>query len=278
MLELVINHDRALPLIMLVLVSGGASGVDRQAARFARKHHLPCKEYLPQRHGREWTPQELRAEPWRRLQSGLVPAAAHYLHKRAPTAAASQRFLLRNAKIAWNADALLAVSSLERVAGDRRVKGGTGWTVQMACLLHGAPFLFHEPWADMLRELAECIVTAESSSGNPLWPFQERAWWRTLERYPSPPSKLLDRALPVFLWDTECGAWLQAHVHPRKKPFFSFRLLEQGQQSSEDVAALLSARHKDSSASFRVAVVGSREVASCEALEGCLQALNTLVH
>lgn len=244
----------------LILVSGGASGVDQQAAQFARQHRILCKELFPHTHGGPCTREQLRKEPWRALQGGLVKAAGKELQKRVPPVSRNHRYLLRNAKIAWTTDALLAVSSFERVGRDRRVKGGTGWTVLMSCLLHAASCL-DISWAKELRAFAR----EAGSKGAPLWSFQRRRWWQNLA---STRTSLVDKALPIFVWDTASEKWLQAHVRPREQPLFYFRQLEPALQSSADVAELVA-----STWATHVGVVGSREVNNCEALDQCLQHL-----
>ena len=122
-----------------VLYTGGAKGTDQLAEELGLHFDVQVRVLIPPGHSRSRTitpvsPQLLA------LANPYIEEAAEKLDKRVPTDFYILHLIQRNYEIVRRADIVYAFGILED--DGRRVKGGTGWTVQLALDQGKRVFLF----------------------------------------------------------------------------------------------------------------------------------------
>ena len=121
-LELQIGHGH-------VVYTGGAKGTDELAEQLAKQFGMQVEVLVPPNHPRATfiTPSTVEVLM---LANPHLHQAAEKLGKKMPTHFYTLQLLQRNYQIARKAHTLYAFGILE--PDHKRVKGGTGWTVQLA--------------------------------------------------------------------------------------------------------------------------------------------------
>ena len=125
-----------------VVYTGGAKGTDEFVEQMAKQFCMQVEVLVPPNHPRAHfiTPSTVELLT---LANPHLHQAAQKLGKRMPTHFYTLQLLQRNYQIAKKAHTLYAFGILEK--DGKRVKGGTGWTVQLA-MDQGKPvYLFDIP-------------------------------------------------------------------------------------------------------------------------------------
>ena len=112
-----------------VLCTGGAKGIDQLAEELALQYGVRVEVLIPPGHPRKRTVTPLHPRVLT-LANSYLEAAARKLKKNLPTQNYVIHLLQRNFEIVRRADTVYAFGILEEDC--RRVRGGTGWTVQLA--------------------------------------------------------------------------------------------------------------------------------------------------
>ena len=112
-----------------VLCTGGAKGIDRLAEELALQYGVKVEVLIPPGHPRKRTVTPLHPRVLT-LANSYLEAAARKLKKNLPTQNYTLHLLQRNFEIVRRADTVYAFGILEDDC--QRVRGGTGWTVQLA--------------------------------------------------------------------------------------------------------------------------------------------------
>ena len=112
-----------------VLCTGGAKGIDQLAEELALQYGVKVEVLIPPGHPRKRTVTPLHPRVLT-LANSYLEAAARKLKKNLPTQNYVIHLLQRNFEIVRRADTVYAFGILEEDC--RRVRGGTGWTVQLA--------------------------------------------------------------------------------------------------------------------------------------------------
>ena len=125
-----------------VVYTGGAKGTDELVEQMARQFGMQVEVLVPPNHPRAQfvTPSTVEVLM---LANPHLHQAAHKLCKRMPTHFYTLQLLQRNYQIAKKAHTIYAFGILEKDA--KRVKGGTGWTVQLALDQGKEVYLFDIP-------------------------------------------------------------------------------------------------------------------------------------
>ena len=122
-----------------VLYTGGAKGTDQLAEELGLQFGVQVRVLIPPGHSRSRTTTAVSPKLLA-LANPYIEKAAEKLNKRVPTDFYILHLIQRNYEIAWRADIVYAFGVLED--DGRRVKGGTGWTVQLALDQGKKVFLF----------------------------------------------------------------------------------------------------------------------------------------
>ena len=112
-----------------VLCTGGAEGIDQLAKELALQYGVKVEVLIPPGHPRKRTVTPLHPRVLT-LANSYLETAARKLKKNLPTQNYTLHLLQRNFEIVRRADTVYAFGILEEDC--RRVRGGTGWTVQLA--------------------------------------------------------------------------------------------------------------------------------------------------
>ena len=112
-----------------VLCTGGAKGIDELAEELALQYGVKVEVLIPPGHPRKRTVTPLHPRVLT-LANSYLETAARKLKKNLPTQNYTLHLLQRNFEIVRRADTVYAFGTLEEDC--KRVKGGTGWTVQLA--------------------------------------------------------------------------------------------------------------------------------------------------
>ena len=112
-----------------VLCTGGAKGIDQLAEELALQYGVKVEVLIPPGHPRKRTVTPLHPRVLT-LANSYLEAAARKLKKNLPTQNYVIHLLQRNFEIVRRADTVYAFGILEEDC--KRVRGGTGWTVQLA--------------------------------------------------------------------------------------------------------------------------------------------------
>ena len=134
-LELQIGHGH-------VVYTGGAKGTDELVEQLGKQFGMQVEVLVPPNHPRATfiTPSTVEVLM---LANPHLHQAAEKLGKRMPSHFYTLQLLQRNYQIAKKANTIYAFGILEQ--DKKRVKGGTGWTVQLA-MDQGKPvYLFDIP-------------------------------------------------------------------------------------------------------------------------------------
>jgi len=125
-----------------VVYTGGAKGTDELVDQMARHFGMQVEVLVPPNHPRAQfvTPSTVKVLM---LANPHHHQAAHKLCKRMPSHFYTLQLLQRNNQIAKKAHTIYAFGTLEKDA--KRVKGGTGWTVQLALDQGKEVYLFDIP-------------------------------------------------------------------------------------------------------------------------------------
>ena len=125
-----------------VVYTGGAKDTDELVEQMARHFGMQVEVLVPPNHPRAQfvTPSTVEALM---LANPHLHQAAHKLCKRMPTHFYTLKLLQRNYQIAKKAHTIFAFGTLEKYA--KRVKGGTGSTVQLALDQGKEVYLFDIP-------------------------------------------------------------------------------------------------------------------------------------
>ena len=112
-----------------VLCTGGAKGIDELAEELALQYGVRVEVLIPPGHPRKRTVTPLHPRVLT-LANSYLETAARKLKKNLPTQNYVLHLLQRNSEIVRRVDTVYAFGTLEDDC--RRVRGGTGWTVQLA--------------------------------------------------------------------------------------------------------------------------------------------------
>ena len=112
-----------------ILCTGGAKGIDQLAEELALQYGVKVEVLIPPGHPRKRTVTPLHPRVLT-LANSHLEAAADKLKKSLPTQNYVLHLLQRNFEIVRRADTVYAFGTLEDDC--QRVRGGTGWAVQMA--------------------------------------------------------------------------------------------------------------------------------------------------
>ena len=112
-----------------VLCTGGAKGIDQLAEELGLQYGVKVEVFIPPGHPRKRTVTPLHPRVLT-LANSYLEAAATKLKKSLPTQNYVLHLLQRNFEIVWRANTVYAFGTLEDDC--QRVRGGTGWTVQLA--------------------------------------------------------------------------------------------------------------------------------------------------
>ena len=125
-----------------VVYTGGAKGTDELVEQMAKQFGMQVKVLVPPNHPRAHfiTPSTLEVLM---LANPHLHQAAQKLGKRMPSHFYTLQLLQRNYQIANKAHTIYAFGILEK--DGKRVKGGTGWTVQLAMDQGKQVYLFDIP-------------------------------------------------------------------------------------------------------------------------------------
>jgi len=125
-----------------VVYTGGAKGTDELVEQMARHFGMQVEVLVPPNHPRAQyvTPSTVEVLM---LANPHLHQAAHKLGKRMPSHFYTLQLLQRNYQIAKKAHTIYAFGTLEK--DGKRVKGGTGWTVQLALDQGKQVYLFDIP-------------------------------------------------------------------------------------------------------------------------------------
>ena len=125
-----------------VVYTGGAKGTDELVEQMAKQFGMQVEVLVPPNHPRAQfiTPSTVEVLM---LANPHLNQAAHKLGKRMPSHFYTLQLLQRNYQIAKKAHTLYAFGILKK--DGKRVKGGTGWTVQLAMDQGKQVYLFDIP-------------------------------------------------------------------------------------------------------------------------------------
>ena len=112
-----------------VLCTGGAKGIDELAEELALQYGVRVEVLIPPGHPRKRTVTPLHPRVLT-LANSYLETAARKLKKNLPTQNYVLHLLQRNSEIVRRVDTVYAFGTLEEDC--KRVRGGTGWTVQLA--------------------------------------------------------------------------------------------------------------------------------------------------
>jgi len=144
-----------------VIYTGGAKGTDALAEEMAKQFDMQVEVLVPPNHPRAQyvSPSTIEVLV---LANPHIHQAAQKLKKCVPTHFYTLQLLQRNYQIAKKAHTIYAFGTLEKDA--MRVKGGTGWTVQLA-LDHGKEaYLFDIPTQTWYRSENHYYVSDDSAT------------------------------------------------------------------------------------------------------------------
>ena len=144
-----------------VVYTGGAKGTDELVEQMAKQFGMQVEVLVPLNHPRAQfiTPSTVEVLM---LANPHLHQAAHKLGKRMPSHFYTLRLLQRNYQIAKKAHTLYAFGILEK--DGKRVKGGTGWTVQLAMDQGKQIYLFDIPSQSWYRSDHYYQVDGESTT------------------------------------------------------------------------------------------------------------------
>jgi len=144
-----------------VVYAGGAKGTDELVEQMAKHFGMQVEVLVPPDHPRAQyvTPSTVEVLM---LANPHLHQAAHKLGKRMPSHFYTLQFLQCNYQIAKKAHTIYAFGTLEK--DGKRVKGGTGWTVQLALDQGKEVYLFDIPSQTWYRSDHYYQVNDESTS------------------------------------------------------------------------------------------------------------------
>jgi len=153
-LELQIGHGHA-------VYTGGAKGTDELVEQMAKQFGMQVEVLVPPNHPRAQfiTPSTVEVLM---LANPHLHQAAQKLGKRMPSHFYTLQLLQRNYQIAKKAHTIYAFGILEK--DGKRVKGGTGWTVQLAMDQGKQVYLFDIPSQSWYRSDHYYQVDGESTT------------------------------------------------------------------------------------------------------------------
>jgi len=153
-LELQIGHEH-------VVYTGGAKGTDELVELMAKQFGMQVEVLVPPNHPRAQfiTPSTVEVLM---LANPHLHQAAQKLGKRMPTPFYTLQLLQHNYQIAKKAHTIYAFGILEK--DGKRVKGGTGWTVQLAMDQGKQVYLFDIPSQSWYRSDHYYQVDSESTT------------------------------------------------------------------------------------------------------------------
>ena len=145
-----------------VVHTAGAKGTDELVEQMARQFGMQVEVLVPPNHPRAQyvTPSTVEVLM---LANPHLHQAAHKLGKRMPSHFYTLQLLQRNYQIAKKAHTIYAFGILEK--DGKRVKGGTGWTVQLALDQGKQVYLFDYP----LKRGTDRTITTRSTTTRPVW-------------------------------------------------------------------------------------------------------------
>ena len=152
-MELSIGHGH-------VLYTGGAEGTDELAEEKAKHFGMHVEVIVPPNHPRSNYVSPATVEVLV-LANPYLSRAAQKLCKRVPSHFYTLQLLQRNYQIAKKAHTVYAFGILEKDA--KRVKGGTGWTVQLALDEGKEVYLFDIPSQTWYRSENHYYVSDDSA-------------------------------------------------------------------------------------------------------------------
>ena len=144
-----------------VVYTGGAKGTDELVERKAKQFGMQVEVLVPPNHPRAQfiTPSTVEVLM---LANPHLHQAAHTLGKRMTSHFYTLQLLQRNYQIAKKAHTIYAFGILEK--DGKRVKGGTGWTVQLAMDQGKQVYLFDIPSQSWYRSDHYYQVDGESTT------------------------------------------------------------------------------------------------------------------
>jgi len=143
-----------------VLYTCGAKGTDKLAEEMAKHFGMQVEVIVPPNHPRAQYASPSTVEVLV-LANPHLHQAAHKLCKRVPSHFYTLQLLQRNYQIAKKAHTIYAFGTLEKYA--KRVKGGTGWTVQLALDQGKEVYLFDIPSQTWYRSENYYYVSDDSA-------------------------------------------------------------------------------------------------------------------
>ena len=142
-----------------VLYTGEAKGTNELAEKMAKHFGMQIEVIVPPNHPRAQYVSPSTVEVLV-LANPHLHQAAHKLCKRVPSHFYTLQLLQRNYKITKKAHTIFAFGTLEKDA--KRVKGGTGWTVQLALDQGKEVYLFDIPTQTWYRSENHYYVSNDS--------------------------------------------------------------------------------------------------------------------
>ena len=144
-----------------VIYTGGVKGTDELAEQMARHFGMQVEVLVPPHHPRAQYVSPSRIEVLV-LANPPLHQAAQKLNKCTPSHFYTLQLLQRNYQIAKKAHTIYAFGTLEKDA--KRVKGGTGWTVQLALDQGKEVYLFDIPSQTWYRSEHHYYVNDDSAT------------------------------------------------------------------------------------------------------------------
>ena len=144
-----------------VIYVGGVKGTDALADEIAKQFGMQVEVLVPPNHPRAQyvSPSTVEVLVLANLH---LHQAAHKLCKRVPSHFYTLQLLQRNYQIAKKAHTIFAFGILNK--DDKRVKGGTGWTVQLALDQGKEVYLFDIPSQTWYRSENHYYVSDDSAT------------------------------------------------------------------------------------------------------------------
>ena len=144
-----------------LIYTGGAKGTDELAEQMAKQFGMQVEVLVPPNHPRAQyvSPSTIEVLV---LANPHLHQAAHKLCRRVPSHFYTLQLLQRNYQIAKKAHTIYAFGILEKDA--MRVKGGTGWTVQLALDQGKEVYLFDIPSQTWYRSEHHYYVNNDSAT------------------------------------------------------------------------------------------------------------------
>jgi len=144
-----------------VIYTGGAKRTDALAEEMAKHFGMQVEVIVPPNHplAQYVSPSTIEVLV---LANPHLHQAAHKLCKRVPSHFYTLQLLQHNYQIAKKAHTIYAFGTLEKDA--KRVKGGTGWTVQLALDQSKEFYLFDIPSQTWYLSENHCYVSDDSAS------------------------------------------------------------------------------------------------------------------